>query len=169
MSTLSHRSARPVALARSIAISALLGASFLALPMTAAWAADATAPVPQTVAQQGSIADAETVEQRISNLHAELKITGAEEAAWNNVAQAMRENAAAMEKLAAAKTLQAPQSMTAIDDLKSYEKFAQAHVDGLKNLISSFETLYGAFPDAQKKTADTVFQSFGKKAGQSHS
>jgi hypothetical protein len=173
MSPFSHRVARPAALARSVAICALLGTSFLALPMASAWAVDAAVPAPQTVAQQGGMEDAntqaETVEQRITNLHTELKITGTEEAAWNNVAQAMRENAAAMEKLAAAKTLQAPQSMTAIDDLKSYEKFAQAHVDGLKNLIASFQTLYTAFPDEQKKTADTVFQSFGKKGSSSHS
>ena len=32
----------------------------------------------------------------------------------------MRENAAAMEKLTAAKSLQAPQGMTAIDDLKGF-------------------------------------------------
>lgn len=173
MSTFSRRVVRPTALARSVAISALLGASFLALPMATAWAADAAAPAPQAVAQQGGTEDAntqaETVEQRITNLHSELKISGTEEAAWNKVAQAMRENAAAMEKLAATKTVQAPQSMTAIDDLKSYEKFAQAHVDGLKNLISSFQTLYTAFPDDQKKNADTVFQSFGKKGSSSHS
>jgi hypothetical protein len=30
-------------------------------------------------------------------------------------------------------------------------------VDGLKNLISSFETLYNSMPDAQKKIADQVF------------
>jgi hypothetical protein len=169
MSPFPRRAVRP--LARSVAICALLGASFLTLPMAAAWAADAAAP--PTIAQQGGMEDAntqaETVEQRITNLHAELRITGAEEAAWNNVAQAMRENAAAMEKLVAAKTVQAPQNMTAIDDLKSYEKFAQAHADGLKNLISSFQTLYTAFPDDQKKNADTVFQSFGKKGSSSHS
>jgi hypothetical protein len=59
-----------------------------------------------------------------------------------------------MEKLSATKTAQSPQMMSAVDDLKGYEAFAQAHVDGLKNLIASFDTLYAAFPDAQKKVAD---------------
>lgn len=148
--------------ARSIAMTALLGASFLAAPLTAAYAADATAATQQGGAEAANV-PAESVEQRITNLHTELKITQAEEAKWNNVAQAMRENAAAMEKLAAARTVQAPSSMTAVDDLKGYEKYAQAHVDGLKNLISSFEALYVTFPDAQKKTADHVFQTFGLK------
>ena len=52
-----------------------------------------------------------------------------------------------------------PQNMTAVDDLKTYQKFAQAHVDGLKNLLSHFEAFYAAMPDAQKKIADEVFRS----------
>jgi hypothetical protein len=145
----------------------LLCATFLATPLTAAYAADPASPAQQTGAESAQAA-AETVEQRIANLHAELKITPAEEAKWNSVAQVMRENAAAMEKLAAAKTQQAPSSMTAVEDLKGYEKFAQAHVTGLKSLVGSFETLYASFPDDQKKTADEVFQSFGEKGRASH-
>jgi hypothetical protein len=48
----------------------------------------------------------ETVEQRITNLHADLKITPDEENQWNGVAQAMRENASAMDKLVATKVFQ---------------------------------------------------------------
>ena len=161
---------RLVPRAQSVAIVALLSASFLAAPLSSSFAADAPAAkaAPQPGAAQSADAQTETVEQRIANLHTELKITASEEALWNNVAQAMRENAAAMEKLSAAKTLQAAHSMTAIDDLKGYENFAQAHVDGLKNLLASFETLYASFPDPQKKGADAVFQSFGQKGRASH-
>jgi hypothetical protein len=49
--------------------------------------------------------------------------------------------------------------MTAVDDLKSYQKHAQAHVDGLKNLIASFATLYAAMSDDQKRIADDVFRT----------
>ena len=70
----------------------------------------------------------------------------------------MRENAINMDTLIAANRKTPPQDMTAVDDLKSYQKHAQAHVDGLKNLIASFETLYAAMPDAQKKVADDVFR-----------
>jgi hypothetical protein len=73
-----------------------------------------------------------------------------------------------MQKLAADNTVQAPQSMTAVDDLKTYQKFAQAHVDGLKNLTSSFETLYNSMPDPQKKVADQVFQSSRHQGASSH-
>jgi len=57
--------------------------------------------------------------------------------------------------------------MTAVDDLKMYQKFAQAHVDGLQNLISSFETLYNSMPDAQKKIADQVFRTSGRRGAPS--
>jgi hypothetical protein len=157
---------RPVS--RSFAIAALMGATMLASPLTPARADTvanaafqlAQASVPQT--QAGTAATetkGETVEQRIANLHTALKITSDEDMKWNAVAQSMRENAAAMDKLVAESRTTPPQSMSAVDDLRMYQKFAQAHVDGLKNLISSFSTLYSAMPDAQKKTADVVFQS----------
>jgi len=47
----------------------------------------------------------------------------------------MRENAAAVDKIVAENRTTPPQNMTAVDDLKMYQKFAQAHVDGLANLI----------------------------------
>ena len=59
--------------ARSIAMTALLGASFLATPLTAAYAADPAPPAQQSGADTAET-QAETVEQRITNLHAELKI-----------------------------------------------------------------------------------------------
>ncbi len=157
----------PAPLGRSLAFAALMGATMLATPLTAA-RADTTAAAAFQLAQASTPGPAaasatamkgDTVEQRITSLHASLKITADEDAKWSAVAQSMRENAAAMDRLLAeGRTTPAP-SMTAVDDLKTYQKFAQAHVDGLKNLLSSFSTLYAAMPDAQKKIADGVFQS----------
>ena len=45
----------------------------------------------------------------------------------------MRENAAAMDKLIAETRTTPPQNMTAVAELKMYRKFAQTHVDALKN------------------------------------
>jgi len=150
----------------------------LASPLTVARADSATnaaiqlaqAAAPQNqAAARATKTKGETVEQRITSLHTALKITPEEESKWNNVAQAMRENAAALQKLAAERTTQAPQGMTAVDDLKAYEKFAQAHVDGLKNLTSAFQTLYDSMPDPQKKVADQVFKSSGRERAASRS
>ena len=81
----------------------------------------------------------------------------------------MRDNETAMQKLAATRTQQAPQSMTAPQDLMAYQTFAQAHIDGVKKLMSSFDTLYNAMPDAQKKVADQVFMQFGHPTDAAHS
>ena len=168
MPSVAHQITMPRPVTRSFAIAALMGATMLASPLTSARADTvanaafqlAEAAAPQT--QAGAAATetkGETVEQRITNLHAALKITPDEDSKWTAVAQSMRENAAAMDKLIAESRTTPPQSMSAVDDLTMYQKLAQAHVDGLKNLISSFSTLYSAMPDAQKKTADVVFQS----------
>jgi hypothetical protein len=154
-----------------VAIAALMGATMLASPLTAARADSARtvtqlaqAATTSPAAKGATQGQGETVEQRITNLHAALKITPDEEALWNGVAQSMRENASTMDKLVAETRMTPPQNMSAVDDLNTYQKFAQAHVDGLKNLIASFDKLYAAMPDAQKKVTDDVFRSTRKAA-----
>jgi hypothetical protein len=177
MPSIAREITTPMPIIRSFAIAALMGATMLASPL-AARAGNTqmaqAAQMPPAAAPQSSAGAAatatkgETVEQRITSLHAALKITPDEETKWNAVAQAMRENASNMDKLVAENRTTAPQDMTAVEDLKMYQKFAQAHVDGLKNLISSFSSLYSAMPDNQKKTADQVFQSARQSAMAAH-
>jgi hypothetical protein len=207
--------ARPVAgsarFARSVAITALMGATMLATPLVAAHAGGIVAtpiqlaqtpattpppspPVPSQVpaatqapaatgtqtppagdaaqapAGDAAQAKAETVEQRISSLHAALEITPQQEPKWDRMARVMRDNAAAMEKLVAERDQQDPASVTAVQDLTEYEKFSQAHLAGLRKLTAAFETLYNSMPAAQKKVADQVFQTFGHhKSAAAHS
>ncbi len=158
---------RPIAIsARSVSIAALLGSAILAAPLTEALAKSTATATP--AAASATETKGETVEQRITNLHTSLKITADEESQWNGVAQAMRENAANMDKLVASNRTNPPQNVTAIEDLTTYRKFAQAHVDGLKNLVSSFSTLYDAMPAAQKKVADAVFTTGGSEPSPTH-
>ena len=173
MSSFTHPIAVSAPFARSVALAALMGATMLATPLSAARADTTTnaaiqlaqAAAPQSSAGAGATEEKrETVEQRIKDLHAALKITPDQTAKWNEVAQDMRENSAAMDKLIAANRTTPPKNLTAVDDLKMYQKVAQAHVDGLKNLISSFEKLYATMPDAQKKIADAVFDTSERKA-----
>lgn len=162
MSIFSHRIAISATMARSVAIATLLGATFLAGSLTLARAADAPTQLMSTTSRVAAAdTKTESIEQRISNLHAALKITPDQEPKWKNVAQTMRDNSSAMQKLSAEKTTQDPKSMTAVEDLQTYEKFAQIHVNGLKSLTASFETLYKSMPDTQKKNADQVFRGFG--------
>jgi len=104
------------------------------------------------------------VETRIKDLHQKLKITPAQESQWNEFAQVMRENAQAIDAVLKerAENLHA---MNAVEDLRSYEKLADAHADGLKKLVPAFETLYNSMSADQKKTADTVFAKHEKRPG----
>lgn len=146
---------RATSFARALSISALLGSSLLG---TTALVSPLLAQTPAVTAE----AKADTVEQRITGLHDKLQITAAEEANWTAVAQTMRDNSAAMQKLVAEKKAQSPATMTALEDMMNYQAFAQAHVDGLKKLNMAFKTLYDAMPDAQKKVADETFRTFGR-------
>lgn len=164
-------------LGRTGPVAMLIGAALLASPIPAAHAegiktapvlmAQAATPKPPVVAPM--VADKpETVEARITDLHAKLQITPAEESKWNDVAKVMRDNAAAMEKLVAAKKAQSSKDMTALEDLMTYQSFAQAHIDGLKALTSAFKTLYNAMPAAQKLVADQTFMHFGRGTPPAH-
>jgi TolA-binding protein len=163
---------------RVTALSAMLaGAAMIAAPLVQVHAQAASSQAPSSMSapaagmagKDSASMKAESVEDRIQTLHTELKITPDEENDWNKVAQTMRDNASRMEKLAAETQSQNTEAMTAVDDLKTYEKFARAHIEGLKNLTSSFETLYKAMPEAQKKVADQVFNTARQDREASHS
>nr|WP_294548619.1 Spy/CpxP family protein refolding chaperone [uncultured Rhodopila sp.] len=145
---------------RSLAVAGLIAAAVLAAPPAFAQAA-APDPAHQTRTERR----AETVEQRIAALHAGLKITPAEEPAWQAVAQTMRDNAAALDKLAGETAGQSRKGMTALEDMQTYARYAQAHADGAKALIASFAALYDMMPDEQKKLADRLFQSNRRRQG----
>jgi protein CpxP len=171
MSVFSHALTSRMPFNRPVAIAALMGATIIAAPLSLARANTianaafqlAQAATPRTVGgPAASATKGETVEERIATLRTALEITSGEDVKWNAVAQSMRQNASNMDKLVVESRLTVPPGMTAVDDLKMYQKFSQAHVDGLKNLIASFSTLYSAMPDEQRKVADTVFQGSGE-------
>ena len=144
---------RPVAIA-SVAATALMAG---ALMPASAQPKDADKPPAAAAATSNK---PETVEQRITTLKAALKITPDQEKKWDGVAQAMRDNASRMEKLVAEKRKIAPEKTTAVDDLKTYQEFTEARLDGLKHLTSAFKSLYDSMTPEQKKNADTVFEKY---------
>ncbi|MBV8192018.1 MAG: Spy/CpxP family protein refolding chaperone [Alphaproteobacteria bacterium] len=149
-------------LVRPLAIASVAGAALLAGTMTPVVAQNAPSQKPPAAAAATS-SKPETVEQRIQTLKTALKITPEQESKWNAVAQAMRDNASHMEKLVADKRKLPADKLTAVDDLKTYEDFAQAHLDGIKHLNSSFKALYDSMSADQKKNADQVFASYGSQ------
>jgi periplasmic protein CpxP/Spy len=161
--------------ARSLAAATVLGAVLLAGPAGAAARLPSSAPL--QVAQSTAAAPApqaapakprhrmtmsERVEDHIKRLHAELKITPAQEQQWDAVAQAMRDDAKSMEQ--AIEQRRQAKSMTAVDDLKAYEAIAETHAQGVQKLIAAFQPLYDSMSPEQKKNADAVFSHAGRRS-----
>jgi protein CpxP len=116
----------------------------------------ATSASPHSAMMKSDAQRDAAVEHQITDMHAKLKITPAEESAWKEVADTMRENAKDMDK-AIDKRNASMGSATAIDDLNAYADIAQAHAKGVKKLASSFSGLYSKMSDDQKKEADEIF------------
>jgi periplasmic protein CpxP/Spy len=135
---------------------ALLVAPALALAQGAPGPGTPTPPPGTSAPPAAKSSYASRLEARIKSLHSQLKITASEEPQWDAVAQVMRDNAQAVGSLIAARTKNA-RSMTAVDDLKSYQAIAEAHAAGIAKLVDAFQTLYAAMPPDQQKIADGVF------------
>jgi hypothetical protein len=98
----------------------------------------------------------ENAEDRIKHLHDQLKIMPQQEAQWSNIAQVMLDNASAVDSAIKDRVAKSA-SMTAIDDLRSYQAIVQTHADGLRKLAAALAPLYSAMPEAQQRNADAVF------------
>ena len=142
---------------RPVAIATVAGAALFAMPAMAQTKEQANKPPP---ADSGTWSKPWTDEQRITTLKSALKITPDKEKKWGGVAHAMRDNASRMEKLVAEKRKIPPEKTTAVDDLKTYQEFTEARLDGLKHLTSAFKSLYDSMTPEQKKNADTVFEKY---------
>ena len=116
--------------------------------------APAQKPVPEERTNRPSF---EPLTERIKYLHDRLRITAAQEPLWDNVAQVMRENAAAVAPMIKERVQNAEHG-NAIDILNSYKNLGQAQLEGLEKFIDAFRALYDQLSDQQKKIADSVFR-----------
>jgi LTXXQ motif family protein len=152
--------------ARTSAAATLLGAIVLATPLFAASSDNMTTTKTRNASSHQEMASATspespangTVEAHIRDLHTKLKITDAQKAQWDALAQVMRNNAQKMVDLEKQRAADA-KTMTAVDVVKSYSEVIDAHEDGMKKFIPAFEDLYNSMSDQQKKLADSLFRS----------
>ncbi len=99
----------------------------------------------------------DAVEQHITQLHSQLKITAAEQPLWDQFAQVMRDNARDMHQAFEQRGTKLA-SLNAAENMQSYAQLAQQHAQDLQKLATAFQTLYAAMPDDQKAVADGVFR-----------
>jgi hypothetical protein len=101
---------------------------------------------------------AEHVEGRVAFLKAELKITDAQLPQWNGFAQAVRDNATAMQGMQGG-MMAMNQAATLPDKLAAREKMMSARLEAVSKLRAAAEPLYAALSADQKKTADEIMVS----------
>jgi hypothetical protein len=166
----------PLSGAASIAVAALLYVPAAMAQPQSAGVQGTTSPPPAAAASPmaghpvaGKNAE-ERVEARIKELHAQLRITPAEEPQWNEFAQVMRENARDMDEAFIQRAQQYP-TMNAVQNMQSYEQISEQHAQRVQKLIPAFQKLYDAMPDQQKQLTDQVFRANSEKhqrTAQSH-
>ena len=107
--------------------------------------------------------EAAATERHIATLHARLHITQAQEPLWQPLAAAMRNSVSELDRVYAQRG-RTYDSMSAVQDLKSYAEVQQTHASNVESLIAPFERLYGSFSPAQKHAADETFRRFTENA-----
>ena len=142
------------------AIALALGGGFTTLQTSGALAQASSTPAPgaQAPAAQAPRAHRNAtshVEGRIAYLKAELKITPAQEAQFDKVAQAMRTNATERQKSFEAMRGQ-NQTHSAVDRLETGVKLSQERMRAQERYLTAFKPLYDSLSTAQKQTADSL-------------
>ena len=98
------------------------------------------------------------VEGRIAFLKAELKITAAQEAQWQQVAAAMRENAKALDQ-AVTIARQDRDTMDAVKRIELREQIAKVRADNDARLLATFKPLYASLSREQQQMANRLVAS----------
>ena len=88
------------------------------------------------------------VEGRIAFLKAQLKIAPAQEAEWQRVKAAMRENAKMLDQTITT-ARQNRSNMGAVQRLELREQFAKVRVDNDTRLLAAFKPLYASLSPEQ--------------------
>ena len=163
----------PAALALVLGAAAVGPSSYAQTPAPSDQAPAATAPQPGA-AQQTQNRDRNRTqgrrdvprrldftaraEGRIAYLKAELKITPAQQAAFDHYAQVIRDNAAATQK--AFQDTRGPrdqnQNMNAIERIEQRAKMAQLRDQQQQQYLAAFRPLYASLSADQKKVADDL-------------
>ena len=100
------------------------------------------------------MATIDRVEGRIAFLRAELKITDAQNAAWNAFADALRTNAKSLGEVRASMAGASQQDL--VERFALQEKWLAARLEGARAIKAALTNLIGALSDDQKKAADEL-------------
>jgi len=145
-----------------IATTAIIGLTAFTATAASLAAGDPTATHPSTTTSGQSTANDHPgahhsivgkVEQRITDLHAKLQITQAQQPQWDQFIQVMRDNAQSMDQTFQHRVQTMP-AMTATENMQSYALLASTNAQDVQKLVPAFQALYDTMSDTQKRMAD---------------
>lgn len=97
------------------------------------------------------------MEEKLTTLQNQLKLTDTQKVKWNSYAETARGNVKAMREMVAQRH-QTQTPKTALDAFRSRQQIAEARAEGARKLTSAFEALYASLSDDQKKIADAAIK-----------
>ena len=162
---------KPIILPATLAL--VLGATAACTPSNAQAPAPSNQPPAATAPQQPQQRDRDRgpgrrdgqrrfdftarAEGRIAYLKAELKITPAQQAAFDRYAQVIRDNAAATQKaFQDMRGRDRNQNMSAIERIEQRARIAQLRDQQQQQYLAAFRPLYASLSADQKKVADNL-------------
>ena len=143
-------------------LAAALFTGVAAVGLAPALAQTTTAPASSTAAPSEArhhamerMMPGQFVEGRIAFLKAQLKITPAQEAQWQQVEAAMRENAKTLDQTITT-ARQNRGNMDAVQRLELREQFAKVRADNDARLLAAFKPLYASLSPEQQQMANQL-------------
>jgi protein CpxP len=147
---------------RTPLLAAALFTGVAAIGLAPALAQTAPAPANSTAAPREArhhamerMMPGQFVDGRIAFLKAQLKITPAQEAQWQRVEAAMRENAKTLDQTITT-ARQNRDNMDAVQRLELREQFAKVRVDNDARLLAAFKPLYASLSPEQQQMANQL-------------
>ena len=145
---------------RTPVLAAVLLTSVAALALGPA-SAQTTPPAQTQSGHHARMPPGQLVDGRIAFLKAELKIGPTQEAQWQQVATAMRENAKALDQAIGTSQDQRG-TMDAVQRLTMREQFAKVRAENDARLLTAFKPLYASLsPEQQQIANDLVVRHHG--------
>lgn len=103
----------------------------------------------------------ERIDARLAYAKAALKITPAQEAQWNALADVLRKQAKAMDEQFAQRRNTRDQQLSAIDRLQRRQEMMSAASARATEVLEAAKPLYAVLNDEQKKEADALLSRAG--------
>ncbi len=120
-------------------------------------------PVQAAVVSPDSRTMMQRVEKRITELHAALHVTAAQQPQWDGFINVMRENAKQLDA-AVISDVNTLAKMTAVEQMQTYARITEQHARDVRNLVPAFASLYDVMSPDQKLNADNYFRAEAKRA-----